>query len=85
MASRPVPTDISDYVRFGDVAIDRCGQQCQYAVRHLAGEHGSFDLGSDLRWAGFTGDYHKILLHRDDVETFVSRYREHKGLPKEIK
>lgn len=66
--------DLTEYVRFGDVAIGRCKQQCQYAVRYLAGVHGSPDLGSDLRWIGDTGDYHDVVIHKGDVEKFVARY-----------
>lgn len=66
--------DLSDYTGFGDVARDQCGQQCQYAARNLAGEHGSVDLGSDLRWIGNTADYHNLVIHKDDVATFVERY-----------
>lgn len=83
MASRPVPTDTASYVRFGDVARDRCGQQCQYAARYLAGVHGCPDLGSDLKWAGDTADYHNLIIHADDATVFVRRYREHRGLPPE--
>lgn len=65
--------DLSDYTDFGDVARSQCGQQCQYAVRHLAGVHGSPDLGSDLRWIGDTANYHFLVIHKDDVATFVER------------
>ena len=52
---REDPTaDLREYTKFGDVALDQCGQQSQYAARYLSGEHGYPDLGSDLRWIGFT-------------------------------
>jgi hypothetical protein len=78
MAKRPAPTDISEYTPFGDVARDRCGMQCQYACRYLAGEHGSPDLGSDLRWYGDTASYHGLNIHRDDAAVFVRRAREYR-------
>lgn len=76
MASKPQPADTTDYIEFGDVARDRCGQQCQYAARNLAGEHGSADIGSDLRWYGNTADYHYLMIHKDDADVFVTRYKE---------
>lgn len=82
MAKR-TPDDTTGFIPFGDVARDRCGQQCQYAARYLAGEHESPDLGSDLRWAGDTADYHFLTIHPDDADVFVRRYREHRGLPPE--
>lgn len=69
--------DLSEYVEFGDVARDQCGQQCQYAARKLCGAHGAPDLGSDLRWIGDTADYHFIVIHKDDVATFVARFIEY--------
>lgn len=70
--------DTTGYVRFGDVARDRCGMQCQYAARNLAGEHGSGDVGSDLRWHGDTADYHNLLIHPDDADEFVRRLRKYR-------
>lgn len=75
---REQPSDINgpDYVYFGDVARSLCLQQCQYAARNLAGEHGSEDLGSDLRWYGDTADYHNLMIHLEDGEEFARRYHE---------
>ena len=83
MAARSPSADNTDYIPFGDVARDRCEQQCQYAARYLAGEHGYPDLGSDLRWAGDTADYHFLTIHPEDATTFVRRYRAERGLPPE--
>ena len=78
MAQQDAPTDgsITDYIPFGDVARDRCGMQCQYASRYLAGEHGSPNLGENIRWYGRTADYHMLMIHKDDGTTFVRRLRE---------
>ena len=78
MATKSLPDEAlgTDYVNFGDVARGHCHQQCQYAARNLAGEHGSADLDSDLRWVGDTADYHRLQIHKDDVETFVARHKE---------
>lgn len=70
---RPVPSNPDDYTDFGDVAISKCNMQCQYCRRYLAGEHGSPDLGSDLRWFGDTADYHGLQIHKEDVDEFVRR------------
>lgn len=75
---RQAPSDVSDYIHFGDVARDRCGMQCQYCRHYLAGEHGSPDLGSDLRWFGDTSDYHKLQIHKEDADTFVRRVYRHR-------
>lgn len=74
--TRPEPDDITNYIEFGDVARGRCRMQCQYASRYLDGGCGSPDLGSDLRWYGSTSDYHFIMIHKDDADTFVGRMRE---------
>lgn len=69
-----------DYVDFGDVARDRCSMQCQYASRYLSGAYGSADLGSDLRWYGEVSDYHRLRIHKDDVEKFVERVLKHRSV-----
>lgn len=69
-----------DYLDFGHVARERCQQQCQYASRYINQdgrwlERGYPQLGQGLRFLNLdTGSYHDILIHRDDVETFVVRY-----------
>ncbi len=72
-------TDTSEYVRFGDVARDRCGMQCQYCCRYLEGKGGAVDLGSDLRWLGRTATYHELLIHKDDADEFVRRVRAYRS------
>jgi hypothetical protein len=70
---------VPDYVDFGDVARGRCSMQCQYASRYLAGAHGYADLGSDIRWYGALADYHRLRIHKDDVEAFVERVLKHRS------
>lgn len=70
--ARPAPADTTDYIRFGDVARDRCGMQCQYASRYLP------ELGADLLWFGDTASYHGLHIHREDADMFVARLREHR-------
>ena len=73
-----------DYVEFGDVARGQLGQQCQYASRYLDGKCGGPNLGEGIRFVWLSpGDYHSIIIHKDDVEKFVQRviqYRKDLGL-----
>jgi hypothetical protein len=73
------------FVDFGDVARDRCNQQCQYASRYINingknTDRGYPQLGLGLRFENLdTGCYHDILIHADDVEEFVRRYKDHRA------
>lgn len=70
----------SEYVSFGDVARDRCGEQCQYVSNYVnPWREGTPDLGAELRFQGDPGDYHSLRIHRDDVEEFVRRYLAHRA------
>jgi hypothetical protein len=63
------------WVRFGDVARRRCGEQAQYASRYIDGRNGQPNLGNGLRFRGRVEDYHRILIHADDVEEWVRRWK----------
>lgn len=78
------PDSHDEYVPFGDVARGHLDMQCQYASRYLTGTGSAPRLGDDLRWHGGDpdalwralspdGNYHALRLHRDDVDTFVTR------------
>lgn len=67
------------WARFGDVARDRCGEQAQYASRAIDGRLGYPHLGEGLRFRGDASNYHAVLIHADDVETFVTRWIANKG------
>lgn len=75
-----------DYAEFGDVARGRCEQQCQYASRYINidgrwSERGYPQLGLGLRFLDLdTCSYHDILIHKDDVETFVFRYKAYQNM-----
>lgn len=69
-------SDTKDYVLFGDVARNLCGNQCQYVSRYVDGRHGKPNLGMGLRIIGDPADYHSLIIHKDDVEEFVKRYKE---------
>lgn len=60
---------------FGTVARARCGEQAQYASRCIDGEDGYPHLGAGLRFRGSPRDYHFVLIHEDDVDEFVRRWK----------
>ena len=68
-----------DFVEFGDVCRDRCGQQAQYGSGYLKASKTRPNLGAGLRFRGSHGhdldiaNYHDIEIHKDDVDTFVER------------
>lgn len=65
-----------DYVDFGDVCRNRCGQQAQYGVHYFDKDK---KLGEGIRLRGKRGreldlsSYHDVEIHKDDVDTFVER------------
>ena len=63
------------WVRFGEVARDRCGEQAQYAARAIDGRCDYPHLGAGLRFRGDPRNWHFVLIHADDVETFVERWK----------
>lgn len=70
------------FIDFGDVARERCGDQCQYVSRYVDGKLPGYPvLGQGLRFEGSTRDYHDLKIHRDDVEEFVRRYKTYKKSP----
>lgn len=69
------------YVKFGDVARQKIGMQCQYAKEYILGRRGKPALGDGLRfrnWPNIRGNYHSIEIHEDDVAEFVRRVQEHR-------
>lgn len=70
-----VSEDPRDYVNFGAVCRNLLGQQAQYASKYLAptSVRHSLGFGLRLRHAEDLGDYHKIQIHKEDVDTFVER------------
>jgi hypothetical protein len=67
-----------DFVRFGDIARGRLGEQAQYASRYIDGRLDYPNLGKGLRFEGDPSDYHDVRIHKADVEEFVRRWQEHK-------
>ena len=70
-----------DYVKFGDiVAHGHLDGQTQYISRYIDGKiDGWPNLGEGLRFKGDPGNYHDVTIHKDDVDEFVRRVREHRG------
>ena len=66
---------MSDYIEFGDIARGQCGGQCQYVSRTVDGRHGYPNLGEGLRFQGTPSDYHRLMIHKDDVDEFVRRWK----------
>lgn len=67
-----------DYVYFGDVSRKKLGQQTQYTSRYLDGANGEYpNLGEGLRIEGDPRDYHRVMIHKDDVSEFIKRYIEY--------
>lgn len=73
LANRGIPPH--GWVRFHDVAIQRCRMMSQYASRYIDGRNGQPNLGAGLRFRGRVQDYHRILIHADDVEEWVRRWQ----------
>lgn len=70
--------DEDGYVPFNE---DRRLGQNQYASHYAKGLDRSPDLGQGLRWKHLHdrgGDYHRIRIHQDDLETFHRRVEAYK-------
>ncbi len=76
----------NNYIPFGD-AVRAIGMQCQYACRYLGIDGWTDDypdFGYDVRvfstlnLNGITNQYHQIMIHKDDVEKFVTRIKEYR-------
>lgn len=61
----------SDYIDFSEVARKQCGMIAQYCREYLIDPI----VGKDIRWQVKYGDYHFIVIHKDDVEEFSKRVR----------
>jgi hypothetical protein len=74
-----IPDDMTNYIHFGDFVHKEIGMQTQYASHYLCGSiDGYTHLGKDLRYFGDSGDYHGILIHKDDAQIFKKRMEEHR-------
>jgi hypothetical protein len=62
-----------EFVELGPICREQLGIQCQYGVRYTK------DLCADLRYQGTPAEYHSMKIHKDDVDTFVTRVLRHRG------
>lgn len=72
-------SDNSDFVSFGDVCRHRIGVQCRYGRHYLRAP----GICEGIRWQGRLEDYHGLTIHKDDVDSFVTRvlsWRRSKGI-----
>lgn len=67
------------FVNFGDVARGLLNQQAQYASNYITGLSGTPILTEGLRIRGDSHNYHSLLIHKDDMDEFVSRVIEYRG------
>jgi len=68
------------YVEFRE-ASRACRMQSQYCCEYIDGFRRKPALGEGLRfhnWPNSGGDYHAILIHKDDLQTFVDRVQAHR-------
>lgn len=62
------------YLKFGAVARELLGMQCQYVARYL--KHP--ELATGVRWTRDLADYHFVQIHHSDVSVFVERVQEYR-------
>ena len=69
---------VGDYVDFGDHVRNAGLGQCQYVSRYVDGRHNYPNLGDGLRFIGSPDDYHALMIHADDVDTFIERVKDYR-------
>jgi len=69
----------ADYVDFGDVCRGQLGMQCQYGMYYVVGLAGYPNLSEGIRLVGNPDDWHRLKIHKDDVDEFVKRVNEWRG------
>lgn len=75
----PYGEEAGEFICFGDLSRNEMGQQCQYGSRYVHGEIDGYpNLAKGLRIEGDPFNYHSLLMHVDDVPTFMRRYQEHR-------
>lgn len=68
----------NDYINFGDYVRHVLGKQCQYISRYTNGTIGYPNLGIGLRFKNLNAaDYNDIEIHKDDINEFELRYKQH--------
>lgn len=63
-------------VRLGDVCRNMLGMQCQYGSRYADKRWTEYPFcGEGIRITGNADNYHDMMIHKDDAETFVARVK----------
>lgn len=72
--------EVENYIKLGKVIRSKLNMQCQYGSRYLNKGFKDYPyLGENIRIKGDISDYHSVLIHKDDVETFVQRVKDYKN------
>jgi hypothetical protein len=72
------PEVLNLYERFEEVILRELNEEGQYVSRFTDGSLGCPNLGEGIRFIGSSAQWDRLLIHRDDIEEFVGRYREYK-------
>jgi hypothetical protein len=73
---------MSDYLRFETVILEHLNEEGQYVSRFVDGALGCPNLGEGLRFEGDPANFLTLKIHKDDIETFINRYKNHKAVAK---
>lgn len=74
--------DPEGFVSVGTFATTELKRQSKNVAAFLDGDEGSnpdANLGEDLRFKGYSGNYSSMKIHIDDLEEFVKRVRDFYG------
>ena len=69
---------LGGYVSFGDICRKKLFMLCQYGSAFLGKDSNRPNFGADLRIKGDVFDYHSLMIHKDDVATFVLRVQRYR-------
>ena len=79
-------TDKDGFVKLGDISRRFFGgKQSQYLSWYVDGFFGIDDypkLGDGLRVKGDSDNYHTMMIHKDDINEFVKRYKDYQDKQK---
>lgn len=68
--------DADGYVNFGDVCRNLLHLQAQYGSFYIKGISDYPNIGTNLRFKNLdNSNYHAIMIHKDDIDEFLKRYK----------
>lgn len=70
-------SDRDGFVSLSEICFKFLNEQTQYVSRHLLTGFDEPYLADELRISG--DDEYDLMIHRDDLRTFISRLREHRA------